>query len=380
MRESWLVCSRTASASAGDLYQAMTLQDKIDKWVRPGIRALSAYHVPPAAGLVKLDAMENPWPWPGSLREDWLQVMQTAALNRYPDPAAGALQAALREAMAVPDAAQIMLGNGSDELIQMIIQTVAGPGRVIMAPEPTFVMYRQIATVCGLEFAGVPLADDFSIDRARMLDAMKDLQPAVTFLAYPNNPTGNLFDAGVIRALLEAADGLVVVDEAYAPFADATFISALGEYDNLLVMRTVSKMGLAGLRLGMLAGDPAWLAEIDKTRLPYNIGSLNQLTGVFALQHKPVFDEQAAQIRAARSELAAGLRSIDGITVYPSDANFILFRVAPGRADSLFAGLREAGILIKNLHGSAPALADCLRVTVGQPEENRAFLEALARL
>lgn len=358
----------------------MSLQDKINKWVRPGIRALSAYHVPPATGLIKLDAMENPWPWPPELQAEWLQVLQSAALNRYPDPTAAALQAALRVAMEVPDDAQVMLGNGSDELIQMIVQTVAEPGRVIMAPEPTFVMYRQIATVCGLAFSGVPLHDDFSLDRERMLATIVEQQPAVTFLAYPNNPTGNLFDADIIREMLAVAGGLVVVDEAYAPFTDASFMSSLGEFDNLLVLRTVSKLGLAGLRLGVLAGKPAWLQQIDKTRLPYNIGTLNQLTGSFALRHKAIFDGQARAIRAEREILFAGLCEFEGLAVYPSEANFILFRAPAGRAEALYAGLREAGILIKNLHGSAEALRDCLRVTVGLPDENRAFLDALARL
>ena len=358
----------------------MSADEKITRLVRSEIRAMSAYHVPPATGMVKLDAMENPWPWPDELRAGWLELLQTAALNRYPDPTAGELQSVMREAMTVPAAAGVVLGNGSDELIQMIVQAVAMPGRTIMAPEPTFVMYRQIATVCGLQFRGIPLRDDFSLDRQDMLAALEREQPAVTFLACPNNPTGNLFDAGTIRDMLNLAEGLVVVDEAYAPFTDGSFMSALGEFDNLLVLRTVSKLGLAGLRLGMLAGAAAWLEEIDKTRLPYNIGTLNQLSGAFALRHKPVFDAQAKQIRTARGELAAGLRAIDGLTVYPSEANFILFRAPAGRADGLYAGLREAGILIKNLHGSAPGLHDCLRVTVGQPGENRAFLEALARL
>jgi histidinol-phosphate aminotransferase len=262
----------------------------------------------------------------------------------------------------------------------MIIQAVAGPGRVVLAPEPTFVMYRQIATVAGLEFCGVPLAADFALDREAMLHAVVQQQPAVTFLAYPNNPTGNLFDAATLRELLGAAEGLVVVDEAYAPFTDASFMPELGRYDNLLVLRTVSKLGLAGLRLGLLAGHPAWIEQIDKTRLPYNIGTLNQVTGALALAHREAFDAQARAIRTARAELDAGLRRLDGLTVYPSEANFILFRVPDGRAGGIFAGLRQAGILIKNLDGSAPALRDCLRVTVGRPEENAAFLDALGGL
>jgi histidinol-phosphate aminotransferase len=355
-------------------------QDTINKLVRPEIRALQAYHVPPAQDLVKLDAMENPWSWSKDMRRAWLDTLQSVEINRYPDPAARDLQAGMRAAMGVPAAADIILGNGSDELIQMIIQTVAAPGRVVLAPEPTFVMYRQIAVVANMDYVGVPLTDDFSIDEAAMLAAVEQHQPAVIFLAYPNNPTGNLFDAGSVRSILAAADGLVVIDEAYAPFADASFMGELEQHDNLLVLRTVSKMGLAGLRLGLLAGAPAWLDQIDKTRLPYNISVVNQATGVFALAHADMFAEQARLIREQRAVLIKGLQAFGSLTVYPSDANFILFRTPPGRATAIFEGLKSAGILIKNLHGSAAALQDCLRVTVGLPEENAVFLSALKQL
>jgi len=358
----------------------MDSSDKIKRLVRPEIRALTAYHVPDPGDLIKLDAMENPWPWPVSLSALWCAALESVSLNRYPDPGARELQAAMRSAMNVPEAAAIILGNGSDELIQMIIQTIAAPGRVVMAPEPTFVMYRQLALVAGMAFAGVPLRDDFSLDVTAMLEAIAVRQPAVIFLAYPNNPTGNLFDAGVMRQILDEAPGLVVVDEAYAPFTDASFMAELPEHGNLLVLRTVSKMGLAGLRLGMLAGAPDWLEQIDKTRLPYNLGSLNQATGRFALQHKSVFDMQAGLIVQDRADLHAALRALPQLTVYPSEANFILFRVPEGRAPAIHAGLRDAGILIKILDGSTPALADCLRVTVGTAEENSAFLKALSGL
>jgi histidinol-phosphate aminotransferase len=358
----------------------VSLQDKIARLVRPEVQALSAYHVPPATGMIKLDAMENPWPWPEELRAAWLAALHGLDLNRYPDPSAQVLQAALRAAMDVPDAAGVMLGNGSDELIQMIIQTVAGAGRVVLAPEPTFVMYRQLAAVAGLTFVGVPLTEHFALDQPPMLEAVANTQPAVTFLAYPNNPTGNRFDAAVIREVLELSPGLVVVDEAYAPFTDASFMPELAAYDNLLVLRTVSKLGLAGLRLGLLAGRPEWIEQIDKTRLPYNIGTLNQVTGALALAHREVFDAQAHRIRTARAELDAGLRRLERLVVYPSEANFILFRAPAGRAGEIFAGLKRANILIKNLDGTLPALRDCLRVTVGLPEENAAFLAALADL
>jgi histidinol-phosphate aminotransferase len=355
-------------------------QDTINKLVRPEIRAMKAYHVPPAQDLIKLDAMENPWSWSDDMRRAWLEALHPVEINRYPDPAARDLQKGLREAMGVPDTSAVVLGNGSDELIQMIIQTVAAPGRVVLAPEPTFVMYRQIAVVANMDYVGVPLADDFSIDATAMLAALEQHQPAVTFIAYPNNPTGNLFDAGCLRNILSRASGLVVIDEAYAPFTDASFMDELQRHDNLLVLRTVSKMGLAGLRLGLLAGAPAWLEQIDKTRLPYNISTLNQATGVFALAHADVFAEQARAIREQRAGLIRGLQAFGSLSVYPSDANFILFRTPAGQATSIFEGLKSAGILIKNLHGSAPALEDCLRVTVGLPEENAAFLAALQQL
>ena len=354
-----------------------SINDRVKQLVRAEIRELKAYHVPDAGDLVKLDAMENPWSWPDSLRDAWLEMLRTVALNRYPDPSAKDLQAVMRTAMQVPDSASVILGNGSDELIQMIIQTVAAAGRSVLAPEPTFVMYRQIAAVTGMDFVSVPLLADFSLDTESMCSVITRQQPAVIFLAYPNNPTGNLFEVEAIQAILSAAEGLVVVDEAYAPFTDASFMSQLPHHDNLLVLRTVSKMGLAGLRLGLLAGPREWLEQIDKTRLPYNLGTLNQLTGHFAMQHKPVFDEQAENIRDARAQLFAGLQGMPSLAVYPSEANFVLFRVPSGRADTVYQGLQQAGILIKNLNGSSAALQDCLRVTVGLPEENRAFLAAL---
>ncbi len=351
--------------------------DDIRHWVRPEIRALSAYHVPDPGDCIKLDAMENPYRWPDDLVNAWLERLRTAPINRYPDPSARRLQSRLREAMQVPQDMAVLLGNGSDELIQMIVQTVAAPGRVILAPEPTFVMYRIIAQVFGLNFAGVPLTDDFALNVDAMLEAIDVHQPAVVFLSYPNNPTGNLFDAAAVRRIIAAAPGLVVVDEAYAAFAADSFMGALGEYSNLLVLRTLSKMGLAGLRLGMLAGPAAWLNEIDKTRLPYNINVLTQLSAEFALEHRDVLAAQTTQICVDRTLLLAALKSLPGVKVYPSEANFILFRTPTGRATAIFTALRERRILIKNLSPTGGALADCLRVTVGTPAENAAFLEAL---
>ncbi len=355
------------------------MQDLIARLVRPEIRDIRAYQVPAAAGLIKLDAMENPYPWPAEIQEEWHRLLGATEINRYPHPQAPAVQAALREAMAIPADMGLVLGNGSDELIQMLAMTLGGPGRKVLSLEPGFVMYRMIATFAGMGYVGVPLRPEgFDLDLPAVLDALDREQPVLTYVAYPNNPTGNLFPAGDIIRIIEAAPGLVILDEAYAPFTDLSFLPRLGEWPNLLVMRTVSKMGLAGLRLGYLAGPPDWLEQIDKTRLPYNINALTQASAALALRHRALFDAQTAAIRIERGRLFAALTAMDGVQPYPSEANFILLRLSGGGADRVFAGLKGRGVLVKNLHGAHPLLADCLRVTVGRPGEDDAFLAALA--
>jgi histidinol-phosphate aminotransferase len=353
------------------------LESKISKWVRQSIRALAAYPVADAQGLIKLDAMENPYRWPPELLQDWLNMLREVPLNRYPDPTAHALKQLLQQSMQVPSGYDLLLGNGSDELIQMILMVVSGPGRVVMAPEPGFVMYQMIATFLNMPYVGVPLHADFSLDTKAMLQAIEQHRPAVIFLAYPNNPTGNLFDDAAIASIIQATAGLVVIDEAYHAFAGKTWMDKLNQYDNVLVMRTLSKMGLAGLRLGLLAGHPAWLAEFDKVRLPYNINVLTQASAQFALQHQTVLDEQTRCITRDREQLLKDMRQLKGIEVFASQANFILFRTAPGCATTVFEVLRQHKVLIKNSSHAGGLLRDCLRVTVGTPEENRAFLAAL---
>ena len=351
----------------------------IERWVNPGIREQQAYHVPEPKDLIKLDAMENPYPWPPELRVAWQAALAEAALNRYPDAASRGVVSALRQAMAIPDELGVILGNGSDELIQMLALTIAGPGRVVMAPEPGFVMYRILAKTLGLDFQAVPLNADFSLDEKGMLAAIETHNPALLFIAYPNNPTGNLFDKAAVQRIIEASPGLVIIDEAYHVFAGDSFLSLVTRYPNVLLLRTLSKMGLAGLRLGFLVGSPAWLEEINKTRLPYNIGVLNQVTAEFALQHADVFYRQSEKICADRERLLAELQNMPGVEAFTSHANFILFRVISGTAEAVFEALKQAGILIKCLHGSSPALADCLRVTVGTESENSAFVRALQK-
>lgn len=347
-------------------------------WVRPEIQEISAYAVPEVGDVLKLDAMENPYPWPDeTLRAAWLETLGAVSANRYPDPRARALIKRLRRHTALSDDQQLLLGNGSDELIQLLTLALARPGALVLAPEPTFVMYRMIATFCSLEYVGVPLGPDFELDTAAMEAAIERHDPAVIFLAWPNNPTGNLWKRADIERVIARARGLVVVDEAYQPFAGHTFIDELQRWDNVVVLRTLSKLGLAGLRLGFLAGPPAWLDEIDKLRLPYNINVLTQASVSFALDHFDRLEQQAATIRTERERLVLALGQLPDIQVFPSAANFLLLRVSPGRARPLFEALLGDGVLVKCLDGAHPRLADCLRVTVGTPEENARLEEAL---
>ena len=306
--------------------------------IRSEILALKAYHVPEAAGMVKLDAMENPYRLPADAQAEIAALAAGAALNRYPDPDAARLKARLREALAIPPGMDLLLGNGSDEIIQMLTMAAARPGAVVLGLEPSFVMFRMIATFCGVRFVGVPLESGFRLDADRMLAAIAEHRPALVFIAYPNNPTGNLFDEAAIIRIIEAAPGMVVVDEAYHAFAGKTFMPRLADHPNLLVMRTLSKSGLAGLRLGLIAGAGAWLGHVDKVRLPYNVNVLTQLVAEKVLQHQDLLAQQAAAIKAERTRLFEGLKRIPGVQPFPSDANFILF--STGKAEQVFNGLR----------------------------------------
>ncbi|AXK39159.1 histidinol-phosphate transaminase [Crenobacter cavernae] len=354
------------------------MKQSVEQLVRPEIQAIGAYHVADAAGLIKLDAMENPYRLPAALSDELAARLAEVAINRYPDPSGGGLKDELKAAFGIPAAAEVLLGNGSDELITLITQALARPGAKLMALEPSFVMYKMNALLSGLAYVGVPLTADFDIDLPATLAAIEQHQPAVLFIAYPNNPTGNRYPRDAVEALIAAAPGLVVVDEAYQAFADDSFMSEAGTRDNLLVMRTLSKIGLAGIRLGYAATSSAWATELDKVRPPYNVNVLTQAAARFALEHRAVFDGQAVTLRAERARLAEALAAQPGFSVYPSEANFVTARVPDAQA--LFAGLKAAGILIKNLNGAHPLLENCLRFTVGTPEENGAVLAALAQL
>jgi histidinol-phosphate aminotransferase len=343
--------------------------------VREEILALRAYHVASAAGMIKLDAMENPYRLPEPLRDEVGRVVAALAINRYPDPAAPELKQRLRETFSVPAGAGLLIGNGSDEIIAIVAQTLARPGAVMLAPEPSFAMYRMNALFTRLRYVGVPLNPDFTLDAGRFLDAIAEHRPALTFIAYPNNPTGNLFPEAAVEQIVAAAPGLVVLDEAYHVFARRTFMGRLGEFANLMVMRTVSKLGLAGVRLGYAAAAPEWIGEFDKVRPPYNVSVLTQAVADRVLAHAGALDRQADAIKAERAVLMDGLRDLRGVETFPSEANFVLVRVPD--ADAVHAKLVSRRILVRNFNGSHPLLANCLRLTVGTPGENQLMLDAL---
>ena len=343
--------------------------------LRSEILDLHAYQVPDSAGYIKLDAMENPYLLPQALRSEIAATLAAAAINRYPDPGAASLKEKICAVTGLPAEMALLLGNGSDELIQLLAMGLNKPGATMLSVEPSFVMYRMIATFTGMRYVGVPLKADYSLDLPATLAAIEREQPALIFLAYPNNPTGNLYPAGSVSQIIEASTGLVVIDEAYYAFASDSFIPHLAQYPNLLVMRTFSKLGMAGLRLGFLAGSAEWLQQLEKLRLPYNVGVLPQLVAEKLLDNHAILLQQAEQIKRDREKLYRQLSEIAAVTVYTSEANFLMFRVAG--ATAIFEGLKQRGVLIKNLHGGHPALIDCLRVTVGTPDENMRFIAAL---
>ncbi len=353
----------------------------LKKLIRQDVQSMHAYAIQESAGLVKLDAMENPHRLPAALQAHLGQRLGALALNRYPDGRVNDLRKALADHAGMPEGFDIMLGNGSDELISLLAMACDVPGASILAPLPGFVMYAMSAQLQGLKFIGVPLTPDFELDETAMLAAIAEHQPSIIYIAYPNNPTANLWDDVVIDKIIAAAPGLVVMDEAYQPFASRSYITRMaeepGRYSHVLLMRTMSKFGLAGVRLGYMMGPKALIAEIDKVRPPYNISVLNYECALFALEQADVFAEQAQDIRAQRSLLVDALRALPGVKTWKSDANMVLIRVAD--AAKTFEGMRSCGVLVKNVSKMHPLLADCLRLTVGTADENTQMLAALKK-
>ena len=353
-------------------------QALIQQLVPAVIRDLSVYHVPDASGYIKLDAMENPYALPSELVPGLLECLADVEVNRYPDAAAKLLKSRLHDAFDIPRDVQLVMGNGSDELIMLLVVMLGGAGRTVLAPSPSFSMYRQISLFTGTNFHTVPLKPDFTLDHGAMMDAIRLVAPSCVFLAYPNNPTGNYFEADQVREIAGATPGVVVVDEAYYPFGGRSFINEMEAFPNLVVLRTLSKSGFAGLRLGFLAAPAIWAEEFEKMRLPYNLNSLSQVAAAYCLDHYDAVAQQISSIVRLRKSLFTALKSIAGVEVYPSATNFLLARV--GDAGDLHSGLEKKGILVKNLHGSDPMLENCLRITVGTEQENSRFINALRDL
>lgn len=351
-------------------------------FIRDDIKAMSAYRIADLPeGFIKLDAMESPYhPFARfpELSNEWLRLIAQAPIQLYPSPAASGLQETLRKAFDIPEAAAIALGNGSDELIQFMTLLVAQSGATMLAVEPSFVMYRHNAELCGMNYVGVPLNEDFTLDLPAVLSAIEKHQPALIFIAYPNNPTGVCFRREEVEAIIRAAQGIVVVDEAYGAFSCDSFLPQAGSVENLVVMRTISKIGFAGLRIGYAAGSPAVMGELAKILPPYNMNQLSLATAKFALQHHDAIQTTIDILKAERERVFNELSAIGRLKTFPSEANFITVRVPD--ADALFNTLKENRILIKKLHGTHPLLAQCVRITIGSPEQNDAVLDIIRKL
>ena len=354
------------------------LDDRIRATIRQDVAGMHAYAIQPSAGFVKLDAMENPFRLPPALQQALGERLGRVAINRYPTQCVADVVAALSTFVDLPAGCSLMLGNGSDELIDMLSVACNVPGATVLAPLPGFVMYEMSAKLRGLRFVGVPLTADFELDEAAMLEAIERHRPALTYIAYPNNPTANLFDDAVIERIVDAVgaqNGLVVMDEAYQPFSSRTWMWRMASQPHVLVMRTLSKFGLAGVRLGYLCGAAPLIAQIEKVRPPYNVSVLNAEAALFAIEHADEYARQAALLRSERAKLAAALQLLPGVRVFPSEANMLLVRVPD--AKRAFEGMKARGVLVKHIAGLHPLLANCLRLTVGAPDENELMLAAL---
>ncbi|NOZ69237.1 MAG: histidinol-phosphate transaminase [Deferribacteres bacterium] len=346
----------------------------IRRLVKPNIRGLKAYRAEEIPCRVKLDANESPYGF---------SVLRSVRINRYPDPEAKTLRGLVaREFRVKPE--NILHGNGSDELIYNLIATFGGPTAY---PVPTFSMYGILSQALNETGIEIPLDEKFDLDTERFLGVIKKRKPKLIFLSSPNNPTGNRFSSDRIWKIIKASKGMVVVDEAYQPFSGRNeFLPLLGKYGNLIVLRTLSKIGLAGLRVGFMMAGADIINEVNKVRLPFNLNSLSQHVAVAALRNRERMRSYIRSVVSERKRLFKEMKKTEGIEPYPSQANFILFRIRGNAgsvsanrnaADRIYEGLLHKGILVRNMKG---IFDGCLRVTIGTPRENTAFLKALRQL
>jgi len=345
----------------------------IEQWLRSDIKNIDAYHVPVSKDMIKLDAMESPFGVPEDLKVEFLKCIEQSEVNRYPEADPSPLKDTLRSLMDIPDEFGILLGNGSDELIQLLA-LACSKDDLIMSFEPSFVMYELVSKYVNLEYFGVQLDSNFDINLSDALLIIEREKPKIIFIAYPNNPTGNCFDYDAIIEIIKSTNSMVILDEAYYAYSDKSFLSEISNFPNLLVLRTISKIGFAGLRLGLLIGDQETIAHLNKLRLPYNINALTQTSANFLLQDKQRIINNAQIIIEERRRLAHELSLFSKFKVYPSQTNFIL--VHSEDAHSLHTALKENGILIKGFPKGSK-LSDFIRISVSEPVENNILIDAI---
>jgi histidinol-phosphate aminotransferase len=360
----------------------MNTTEFIEKTIRPEVRAMHAYPVAPPWLGIKLELMEDAHlddaVATSSLRSALAEAVAASAFNRYPDPSAPALKAKLREKLGIAPQHDVLLGTGSDEIITMLSQAILAGGGAVLSLEPSFSVFKNAALAVAGRYVGVPLKADFSLDLDAMLAAIEREQPKLIWIVYPNNPTGNLYPDDAIEKIIRAAPGLVVIDEAYEPFAQQSWMGRMDEFPNLLIMRTLSKIGLAGVRLGYIFGAPEWIESINKVRGPFNVGVLQQVAAEVLLEHYDELKNHATLMIAERERLFAFLQTLPNVTPFPSLANFVLVRFAD--VNAVFAALKGRGILVRNLSGMHPLMAGTLRISVGTAAQMDALIAALKEI
>jgi len=338
----------------------------ISNLVKKSIQKLKPYHIENTPCRIKLDAMENPYPLSKALMKKVLEGIKGIKINRYPDPLASRLKDIIASDIKAP-IDNIIIGNGSGEHGDRVLLSI-----------PTFSMYGIIARSLSLMPEGVPLDKNWELPLNKFLSDMERIKPKVIFISYPNNPTGNSFDRESILKVLEKATGIVVIDEAYYNFSRKTFLPYLKEYKNLIILRTLSKIGMAGLRVGYLMADKEICQELNKVRLPYNSNALSQEIASIILENRTEIQKQIGAIISERDRLMEGFKEIKGIEPYPSETNFILFKIDRDSKE-VFDRLSDNGILVRNF-GNDDYLKNCLRVTIGTSEENDEFLDEIKKI
>jgi histidinol-phosphate aminotransferase len=346
--------------------------------IRPEVRARQAYHVATPPHRIKLNQNESAIELPDTIKEEILERLRVVPWSRYPQMSSE-LAAALRDALNLPKSVELLTGNGSNELMQALLVAVLEPGAEIVIPVPTFLLYQQFATILGASVLNVPLKANLTYDGERIREALEGTNARVVVLARPNNPTGTSMSIDAIECLLRETDALVVIDEAYAEFADDTVLELLSEHDNLVVLRTFSKaLRSAGLRIGYLMSNASLTQQVAKVVPPFNTSIVSHEAALSIVRGRELLQLEIDATVAQRTWLMTALERIPGITPVPSQANFICFHTEI-RPRLVFERLLDAGILVRDV-SSYPLLSDCLRVSVGTPEENREFVASLNRI